>query len=151
VLQGYSTLDIADHLVISVHTVQGHLRNIFTKTGVRPDVILLPRSSSPTTSRGSETTNSARQRICHCAAGRLLPPARVAAPARHRLSQQPGELSTAQWEDRFGADAGAEPTAAQGHRVAATHSRCACEANPDRDSTLEFGVATSGWCISRMP
>jgi DNA-binding CsgD family transcriptional regulator len=35
VLQGYSTLDIADHLVISVHTVQGHLRNIFTKTGVR--------------------------------------------------------------------------------------------------------------------
>src|SRR5688572_3747472 len=35
VLQGYSTLDIADRLVISVHTVQGHLRNIFTKTGVR--------------------------------------------------------------------------------------------------------------------
>jgi DNA-binding CsgD family transcriptional regulator len=35
VLQGYSTLDIADHLVISVHTVQGHLRNIFTKTRVR--------------------------------------------------------------------------------------------------------------------
>jgi Bacterial regulatory proteins, luxR family len=35
VLQGYSTLDIADHLVISVHTVQGHLRNIFAKTGVR--------------------------------------------------------------------------------------------------------------------
>jgi DNA-binding CsgD family transcriptional regulator len=35
VLQGYSTLDIADHLVISVHTVQSHLRNIFTKTGVR--------------------------------------------------------------------------------------------------------------------
>jgi DNA-binding CsgD family transcriptional regulator len=35
VLQGYSTLDIADHLVISVHTVQAHLRNIFAKTGVR--------------------------------------------------------------------------------------------------------------------
>jgi DNA-binding CsgD family transcriptional regulator len=35
VLQGFSTIDIADHLVISVHTVQGHLRNIFTKTGVR--------------------------------------------------------------------------------------------------------------------
>ncbi|HJY43674.1 MAG TPA: helix-turn-helix transcriptional regulator [Propionibacteriaceae bacterium] len=35
VLQGFSTIDIADHLVISVNTVQGHLRNIFTKTGVR--------------------------------------------------------------------------------------------------------------------
>jgi DNA-binding CsgD family transcriptional regulator len=35
VLQGFSTIDIADHLVISVHTVQGHLRNIFAKTGVR--------------------------------------------------------------------------------------------------------------------
>jgi DNA-binding CsgD family transcriptional regulator len=35
VLQGFSTIDIADDLVISVHTVQGHLRNIFAKTGVR--------------------------------------------------------------------------------------------------------------------
>jgi DNA-binding CsgD family transcriptional regulator len=35
VLQGFSTIDIANHLVISVHTVQGHLRNIFSKTGVR--------------------------------------------------------------------------------------------------------------------
>jgi hypothetical protein len=35
-------------------------------------------------------------------------------------------------------------------------SRCAsiphpAAANPDHDSTLKFGVATSGWCISHMP
>jgi hypothetical protein len=42
---------IANRLVISVHTVQAHLRNVFTKTGVRAGVILLPRSSLRTTSR----------------------------------------------------------------------------------------------------
>ena len=36
-------------------------------------------------------------------------------------------------------------------RVAAIHSRCACEATPDHDSTLKFGVATSTWCINHMP
>jgi len=35
VLQGFSTIDIADRLVISLHSVQSHLRSIFTKTGVR--------------------------------------------------------------------------------------------------------------------
>jgi hypothetical protein len=100
-----------------------------------PDVILLPRSSLPTTSRGSETTNSARQRTSHCVAGRLLPPARITAPARRRLSQQQRELRTAQMGRSLRADAGADPTAALGLRVAATHSQCACEANPDHDST----------------
>jgi hypothetical protein len=33
--EGYTTTDIAERLVISVHTVQEHLKNVFAKTGVR--------------------------------------------------------------------------------------------------------------------
>jgi predicted ArsR family transcriptional regulator len=35
VLQGFSTIEIAERLVISVNTVQAHLTNVFTETGVR--------------------------------------------------------------------------------------------------------------------
>jgi hypothetical protein len=35
VLQGSSTAEVAERLVVSAHTVQQHLRGVFDKTGVR--------------------------------------------------------------------------------------------------------------------
>jgi DNA-binding CsgD family transcriptional regulator len=80
VLPGSSTIGIADRLVISVHTVQSHVRNVFTKTGVRARRDLLTKISLPTSSHASETMSSARLRIGRCAASRLVSPARTADP-----------------------------------------------------------------------
>ena len=81
VLQGFSTIDIADHLVISVHTVQGHLRNVFTKTGVRARRDLVTKIFfAHYEPRLRETTSNARPRIGRRVAARCChqpaPPAR---------------------------------------------------------------------------
>ena len=79
-LQGSSTIDIADRLVISVHTVPSHVRNVFTKTDVRARRDLVTKISLPTSSHASERMSSARLRIGRCAASRLVSPARTADP-----------------------------------------------------------------------
>jgi Bacterial regulatory proteins, luxR family len=58
VLQGSSTIDIADRPVISVHTVRSHVRNVFTKAGVRARRDLVTKISLPATSHASETMST---------------------------------------------------------------------------------------------
>jgi DNA-binding CsgD family transcriptional regulator len=59
ILQGAATEQIAQQLVISVHTVRQHLKGIFGKAGCAAPATWSPRSSSRTTSRGCATTNAA--------------------------------------------------------------------------------------------
>jgi DNA-binding CsgD family transcriptional regulator len=135
VLQGYSTLDIADHLVISVHTVQGHLRNIFTKTGVRARRDLVTKiffAHYEPRLRDNEQRTAANKQL---RGGPAAATSRTAAPARHRLSRQPRELRAAQREDPSGRCWRVPDRRSRASRRAATHSRCAYEANPDHDST----------------
>jgi hypothetical protein len=70
--------------VVSVYTVQGHLRNIFAKTGVRTRRDLVTKIFLPITSHVSATTSIARPPIGNCAAGRLLAPRRKGQRAKGR-------------------------------------------------------------------
>jgi hypothetical protein len=79
-----------------VHTVQGHLRNIFTKTGVRARRDLVTKiffAHYEPRLRDNEQRTAANKQL---RGGPVVPPARTAAPARHRLGQQQRELRTAQ-------------------------------------------------------
>jgi DNA-binding CsgD family transcriptional regulator len=85
VLQGFSTIDIADDLMISVHTVQGHLRNIFTKTGVRTRRDLVTKiffaHYEPRFRDNEQRTATNRPLRGGPAATRPAPPAGTAEPA----------------------------------------------------------------------
>jgi DNA-binding CsgD family transcriptional regulator len=90
VLQGDSTAEIAERLVVSVHTVQQHLKGVFDKTGVRSRRDSSARSSSPTTSPGSATTSAAPPRTGHCAAGPWTAASAPPQPAARGAAARPG-------------------------------------------------------------
>jgi hypothetical protein len=117
------------------HTVQSHLRNIFTKTGVRARRDLVTKiffAHYEPRLRDNEQRTAANLPLRGGPADLTSPHRR---PARLRLRQQQLELRAAQREDRFRPMLARTRPPLEGLRVAATHSRCACEANPDHDSS----------------
>ncbi len=96
VLQGLSTIDMADRLVISVHTVQSHLKNVFTKTGVRTRRDLVTKiffAHYEPRIRDNEQRTATNQPLRGRPAATTNP---RPWPEKQRLSQQPAEESRPQ-------------------------------------------------------
>jgi DNA-binding CsgD family transcriptional regulator len=79
VLQGFSTAEIAERLVISVHTVQQHLKSVFDKTGVRSRRELVTKVFLAHYEPACGTTSVGWRQIIWC----------VASPSRPRSRQLP--------------------------------------------------------------
>jgi DNA-binding CsgD family transcriptional regulator len=83
VIDGLSSEDVAKALVISVHTVRGHLKTIFDKIGVtrRQELVAVLTAGTPQPHR--EVIVQRRSRV------RVAPTARAAGPARRRRLSMP--------------------------------------------------------------